>query len=144
MFTAITTDRGKVVAKAAGEFNEAQGDNACAVVDQAQYLFSLKAAIPFAGHFHLDPEFALDSHPRDDVGREFAIGGDDVVACPPINPFAIIANPAEVFGAKAISSSDALINRADSSRALRIAASHSRKWTAPFSNWSRVCACIRS
>src|SRR6266511_2675380 len=104
-------DRGQVVAKPAGEFDEAQGYDAGAVVDQVQNLFGLKAAIALARHFHLDAELALDPHPRDDVGREFAIGGDDVVAFVP--------------GAKAISSGLALINRAASSRVRLIVASHS-------------------
>ena len=82
---AVTADRGQVVAKPAAEFDEAQGHDAGAVVDQIQNLFALEAAIAFARHFHLDAEFAFDPHPRDYVGREFAIGGDDVVAFAPID-----------------------------------------------------------
>src|SRR5262249_57233844 len=82
---AVTSDRDQVVAKPAGEFDEAQGDDAGAVVDQRQNLFGIKAAIAFARHSHLDAEFAFDPHPRDDVGREFAIGGDYGVAFAPID-----------------------------------------------------------
>src|SRR5262249_30897128 len=72
---AITADRGKVVAKAAGEFDKAQRDDARTVINQVQNLPGLQTAIAFARHFYLDAEFALDPHPRNNVGREFAIGG---------------------------------------------------------------------
>src|SRR5262245_54619270 len=82
---AKTANRGQIVAKAAREFYEAQSHDARAVVNQRQYLLGLKSAVAFARHLYLYAEFALDPHPRDDVGRKFAIGGDDVVARAPVN-----------------------------------------------------------
>ncbi|MCG3161757.1 MAG: hypothetical protein JMDDDDMK_02966 [Acidobacteria bacterium] len=81
----MTANRGEVVAEPAGEFDEAQSDGSRAVINQAQNLFGFQTAIALARHLHFNAEFAPDPHPGDDVGREFAIGGDDVVARAPIN-----------------------------------------------------------